>query len=207
MLYRSMKRGKVLVATILTVLGLTLAPLFNASAVAYQIDAKQLVDKATASPGEILTYTILITNVGDASIDPISITETLSPYVDYVVGSTAWSDSLGGGAPVTDAWLTDGLNLGVLNPTEWVKVTFQAKVKSDTPDGATVQSVAQIKKTWKGNSVNEWFQCAALTTVNVGEVLGAETLPETGPADVLFVSGYLIYVGILLRKVKLYRYF
>ncbi|MEX0587225.1 MAG: hypothetical protein WD159_00475, partial [Patescibacteria group bacterium] len=156
------------------------------------------------SRGDVLTYTIQITNVGDATIDPIFISETLSPYVTYVVGSTAWADSLGGGAPVTDAWLTDGLNLGVLNPAEWVKVTFKAKVKADAPNGALVESVAQIKKTWKEG--NEWFQCAAQTTIKVGEVLGAETLPQTGAEDVFAVSLYLGYLGFLVRRIKLTRY-
>jgi uncharacterized repeat protein (TIGR01451 family) len=212
-----MKSWKVLGATILTVLGLALAPLFNASAVTYQIDAKQLVDEATAARGDTLTYTISITNVGDATINPIFISETLSPYVDYVAGSTAWSDSLGGGAPVTDAWLTDGLNLGVLNQTEWVKVTFKAKIKADAPKDGLVESVAQIKKTWKvdeeDNPVNEWFQCAAQTTITVpaepkkpGEVLAAEVLPDTGAEDVLAVSLYLGYLGFLVRRIKLTKY-
>ena len=209
-LNKVMKSWKVLFATILTFLGLTLAPLFNASAVTYQIDAKQSVNKSTASRGDTLTYTISITNVGDAVINPVFISETLSPYMDYVPGSTSWTDVLGGGASVTDAWLTDGLNLGVLNPTEWVKVTFKAKVKSNTPNGAVVESVAQIKKTWKvdeeGNPVNEWFQCAARTTVKVGEVLG-EVLPETGSTEgVLAVSLYLGYLGFLVRRIKLTKY-
>ena len=197
-----MKSWKVLFATILTGLGLTLAPLFSATAVTYQIDAKQWVDKSTASVGDTLTYTIEITNVGDVAVDPVFISETFSPYITYVVGSTSWSDSLGGGAAVTDAWLTDGLNLGVLNPEEWVKVTFQAKVNSGVTAGTLIESVAQIKKTWKEG--NEWFQCAARTTVQ-GEVLG-EVLPETGPANVIATSVFLAYLGFLVRRIKLYRY-
>lgn len=202
MLNKIMKSWKVLFATVLTGLGLTLAPLFSATAVTYQIDAKQSVDKATASVGDTLTYTLQITNVGDTTIDPVFIAETLSPYLTYVAGSTAWADSLGGGAPVTDAWLTDGLNLGVLNSEEWVKVTFKAKVKSGVTAGTLVESVAQIKKTWKEG--NEWFQCAARTTVK-GQVLG-EVLPETGPADVIATSAFLAYLGFLVRRIKLTRY-
>lgn len=198
-----MKSGKVLFAAILIGLGLTLAPLFSATAVTYQIDAKQLVDKSTASVGDTLTYTIEITNVGDAAINPVFISETLSPHVTYVAGSTVWSDSLGRSASVTDAWLTDGLNLGVLNPGEWVKVTFRAQVKSGVPAGTLIESVAQIKKTWKEG--NEWFQCAARTTVK-GEVLAAQVLPETGPADVLATSVFLAYLGFLVRRIKLTKY-
>lgn len=208
MLNEVMKNWKVLFATILTGLGLTLAPLFSATAVTYQIDAMQLVNKSIASVGDTLTYTIQITNTGDTKIDPVFIAETLSPYITYVAGSTAWSDSLGGGASVTDAWLTDGLNLGVLNSEEWVKVTFQAKIKSGVKAGTLVESVAQIKKTWKvdgdGNPVNEWLQCAARTIVK-GEVLGEE-LPETGPADVIATSVFLAYLGFLVRRIKLTRY-
>ena len=203
MLNEVMKSWKVLFATILTGLGLTLAPLFSATAVTYQIDAKQSVDKSTASVGDILTYTIEITNVGDTMIDPVFISETLSPYVTYVAGSSAWSDSLGASGTLDDSFGTNGdHNLGVLNPEEWVKVTFQAKVKSGVTAGTLIESVAQIKKTWKEG--NEWFQCAARTTVQ-GEVLG-EVLPETGPANVIATSVFLAYLGFLVRRIKLYRY-
>ncbi|GEM_PF-6277733 len=199
---KSMSGLKILVATVLIGFALSLAPLFNAMAETYQIDAKQTVDKATASVGDTLTYTIQITNVGDTKIDPVFISETLSPYLTYVAGSTAWSDSLGGGASVTDAWLTDGLNLGVLNPGEWVKVTFQARVKAGVTAGDLIESVLQIKKTWKEG--NEWFQCAARTTVK-GEVLG-KVLPETGSADVIATSLFLAYLGFLVRRIKITKY-
>ena len=45
----------------------------------------------------------------------------------------------------------------------------------------------------------------AVRGLKVGEVLGAE-LPETGASDVFAVSGYALYLGVLLRKLKLNKY-
>jgi len=197
---------KVLLATILSIAGLSLAPLFSAAADNnYQINSKQSVDKSVAGRGDTLSYTVSITNVGDTAIDPVFITETLSPEVNYVAGSTSWTDSLGASKAVVDAWITNeaGLNLGVLNPGEWVKVTFKAKVKSNVANGALIESVVQIKKTWKPG--NEWFQCAARTTVKLGKVLGAE-LPVTGPENVIATSLFIGYLGFLVRRIKLTRY-
>lgn len=129
------------------------------------INPSHTVDKETAKRGEVLTYTIRVENVGTAAIDPVFVAETLSPYVTYLPGST-WAYKGSASVNVVDAWLSDGLNLGVLSPGQEVRVEFQAQVKADTPaGGALIESVAQIKKTWLGEGVNEWIQCAAQTTV------------------------------------------
>ena len=206
-----MKSWKVLGATILTVLGLALAPL-NAAKADLVLDADLSVDKATAKRGDTLTYSFRVENT---LTEPFIVylapgmngDHAFSPYVDYIPGSTSWTDSSDATGTVDDNWLNTGVNLNNLNVGDWVVLTFKAKVKSDAPNGALAESVVQIKKTWLGDDVNEWFQCAAKTTIKVGEVLGADILPQTGAASsALFVSGYLVYLGVLLRRVKLYRY-
>ena len=49
----------------------------------------KLADKDVVQPGDILTYTIRVTNAGHNSIDPnmINITDTLDPHVKYVENS------------------------------------------------------------------------------------------------------------------------
>ncbi len=155
-----MNKIKVFGLAMLIVLGFIAAPLFSAVDAGLEMDAAQTVDKALVAHGDIVTYTIRVENIGDETVDPIFIAETLSPYVDYVPGST-WAYKGSASLNVTNAWLSDGLNLGKLIPGQTVTVEFKAKVKDSTPDGALIESVVQIKKTWLGEGTNEWIQCAA----------------------------------------------
>ena len=217
-----MNKMKALVATTLMTFGILALPLFNGvNRVAADVilEAKLSVDKKTVERGQTLTYTFFIKNTTAEAIDPVILTpgrqygtnHPLSPYVDYVLGSTVATRSWDGVTKnVDDNWvLEDGashwLNLGALPVGESFTVTFQAKVKQSAPDNAFIESVVQFKKVWLGEEANEWVQCAASSTLKVGEVLGAE-LPETGASDVFAVSGYALYLGVLLRKLKLNKY-
>ena len=187
---------------------LTSAPRFGASAeVITLFDATLSASKTEVAPGETFTYTFDIKNVtGDTTVSPLFVVPTLSPLVTYAPGSgKAFKGTAS--ADVSDSWLTDGLNLGDLGPGQSAKVTFQAKVVSVAGSGAALESVIQINKTWLPAGKNEWFQTASKITVKKqGQVLGAETLPETGPSEVLLISGYLGYLGFLLRRLKLTKY-
>lgn len=202
-------------------LGILAVPLFNgANRVRADVllDAKLSVDKKTVERGQTLTYTFFIKNTTTEAIDPIILTpgrqygtnHPLSPYVDYILGSTVATRSWDGATKnVDDNWiLQDGashwLNLGALPVGESFTVTFKAKVKQSSPDNAFIESVVQFKKVWLGEEANEWVQCAASSTLK-GEVLG-EVLPETGASDVFAISGYALYLGVLLRKLKLNKY-
>jgi len=217
-----MNKMKALVATTLVSLGIFALPLFNGVnrvAADVLLEAKLSVDKKTVERGQTLTYTFYIKNTTNEAIDPIILTpgrqygtnHPLSPYVDYILGSTVATRSWDNASKnVDDAWiLEDGashwLNLGALPVGESFTVTFKAKVRQDAPNKAFIESVVQFKKVWLGEEVNEWVQCAASSTLKVGEVLGAE-LPETGASDVFAISGYALYLGVLLRKLKLNKY-
>lgn len=187
----------------------TSAPRFGASADTILLfDAKLNASRATVSPGETFTYTAVIQNVtSDTTVNPLFIVPTLSPQVTYVPGSgKAFKGSAS--ADVSDSWLTDGLNLGVLSPGQTAQVTFQAKVKSTADPGSSIESVIQINKTWLPDGKNEWFQTANKISVKSdGQVLGAATaLPQTGPLDALPVAAYLGYLGFWVRKIKLTKY-
>jgi hypothetical protein len=213
-----MKSWKVLFATILVSLGLVAAPLFNATSADIVVDGNLSVDKATAKRGDTLTYTFRVENntgvqIGDILLVPGRQADdhAFSPYVNYVPGSTFWKDSLGGnGGPIDDTWVTLGgpdhpdkvLNAGKLNDGEWLEITFKAKVKANTPNNAVAESIVHFFP----NADTAGIQCAARTTVKVGEVLG-EVLPETGSTEgVLAVSLYLGYLGFLVRRIKLTKY-
>ncbi|NIT03577.1 hypothetical protein GTO10_01405 [Candidatus Saccharibacteria bacterium] len=198
----------------LKVLALTTLFAFTAAATPVAadvtLDAGLSVNKTQVERGDTLNYTFKVVNTTDIVIDPVFVApgmngdHVFSPYVDYVTGSTVATKGAST-VNVTDAWLTDGLNLGKLNPGQEVSVAFKAVVREDAPDNAFIESVVQIKKTWlEDPEANEWIQCAAVSTLK-GEVLG-EVLPETGTEDVIATSLLLGYFGILLRKLKLTRY-
>ncbi|HHN93813.1 MAG TPA: DUF11 domain-containing protein, partial [Anaerolineae bacterium] len=75
-------------------------------------------------PGEMITYTIRLTNTGQSVISPLVLTDTLpSPLLDYVVGSGRPSD------PDTIAGQTlIWRDLGPLNPAQAIAVTFAVTV-------------------------------------------------------------------------------
>ena len=205
-----MNNMKKLLATTFLALGLFVAPLYNGVIGDVELDAKLTVDQATVEPGDTLTYTFRVENtIGETFLvylaPGMNGDHAFSPYVDYVPGSTTWIDNSGATGNVDDNWLNTGVNLNDLEPGDWVTLTFEADVQEDAPNQALIESVIQIKKTWLGEEVNEWVQCAAKSTVNAGSVLG-EVLPETGSAEVFAISGYALYLGVLLRKLKLTRY-
>jgi hypothetical protein len=205
-----MNKVKTLFATTFLALGLFVTPLYNGVIGDVELDAKLTVDKAVVEPGDTLTYTFRVENTIDETFlvylaPGMNGDHPFSPYVDYVPGSTVWNDNSGATGNVDDNWLNTGVNLNDLDPGDWVTLTFKADVQEDAPNQALIESVIQIKKTWLGDEINEWFQCAAKSTVNAGEVLG-EVLPETGSSEIFLISGYALYLGVLLRKLKLNRY-
>jgi len=205
-----MNKVKTLFATTFLALGLFVTPIYNGVIGDVELNAKLSVDKTTVEPGDTLTYTFRVENtIGETFLvylaPGMNGDHPFSPYVDYVPGSTVWTDNSGATGNVDDNWLNTGVNLNDLDPGDWVTLTFKADVQEDAPNQALVESVIQIKKTWLGDEVNEWFQCAAQSTVEAGEVLG-EVLPETGSSEVFLISGYMLYLGVLLRKLKLTRY-
>lgn len=102
------------------------------------------VDKATANPGEVLTYTITVRNVGTGNAEEVTVSDSISamlPYVDYVVESIRLD-----GAHLTDAMDADNgrYNSGIATVSVYIPhidgthvvggnvdyvVTFQVRIK------------------------------------------------------------------------------
>ena len=216
-----MNKMKALVATTLVTLGIFALPLFSgANRVAADIilDAKLSVNDKVVERGQTLIYTFRVENntgvdgIGDILFVPGRQPDTnhaFSPYVDYILGSSSFEDSNGKTGALDDNWVLLGgpdnpnhvLNMGKLNDGEWFEFTFKAKVRNDAPNNAFIESIVFIFP----NADTAGIQCAASSTLKVGEVLGAE-LPETGASDVFAISGYALYLGVLLRKLKLNKY-
>lgn len=207
-----MNKVKALIATTFLAFGLIVAPTFNGAIGNVDLDAGLTVDKATVERGDTLTYTFRVENT---LTEPLLVylapgmngDHAFSPYVDYIGGSTEWTDSTGATGTVSDGWINPPyLNLNYINPGEWITLSFQAKVRQDAPDNAFIESVVQLKKTWLGEEANEWIQCAARSTLAGTVLAAADELPDTGPENVIATSLFIGYVGILLRKLKLTKY-
>ncbi len=221
-----MNKIKALIATTFLAFGLIVAPTFNGAIGDVDLDAKLTVNKTEVERGDTLTYTFRVENT---LTEPLLVylapgmngDHAFSPYVDYIDGSTTWTDSLGATGDIADTWIEidpitnqTGVNLNYIDPGEWVTLSFKAKVREDAPDNAFIESVVQIKKTWlvfedeEGNVVdpNEWIQCAARSTLTGDVLAAADELPDTGPENVIATSLLIGYVGVLLRKLKLTKY-
>lgn len=119
------------------------------------------------SPGDSFAYTLVIKNTGRRNVDPVYIALSLSPYLEYVSGSTFVYGEAEPHITIADGWLSTGLNLGQLSPGQAVEVLFATHVREDTEEGSLIESVIQLKKTWLADDMNEWLQCAAQSIVNV----------------------------------------
>jgi uncharacterized repeat protein (TIGR01451 family) len=76
---------------------------------------------STAVPGMPITFTVTITNIGQLTLNPVKLVDTLPPNFTYVVGSGDPSDP-----NIIAGTLLIWLNLGTLLPGESLQVTFQA---------------------------------------------------------------------------------
>ena len=118
------------------------------------------VDKAKAKPGDTLTYTINVLNDGDIPLTSVFVVDNMPAEVNYVAGSTSVTKGVVT-VDVTDAWLTDGANLGTLAVGQTGRLSFNAVIKEDVEDWVKIENVAQVKT----NELPNWVQCAANTMV------------------------------------------
>jgi uncharacterized repeat protein (TIGR01451 family) len=117
-------------------------------------------DKTVAERGDVINYTASVYNNGNATLHTVFMAEHFSPYVTYVAGSTTATKGTQT-VHITDAWINDGVNFGDLQVGQTVTIHFQAKVNSNAPDNAFIESTAQFKT----NDLPNWIQCAAQTTL------------------------------------------
>lgn len=103
------------------------------------------------SPGQAISYRILLENDGDGPAAGVVITDPLSPLVEYVEGSTVIDqipipDGPGGAFPLEDGYpITDLPGVGPqIEIGARHRVAFTVRVRDDAPDGAEIRNVATI---------------------------------------------------------------
>ena len=93
------------------------------------------VDKATAAPGDILNYSIEITNSSRGQISNMILEDTLPGFTSYVAGSATLDgspypdDGVGTAFPLDEG----GINLGAFAPGESMIFRFQAVIDQEVP--------------------------------------------------------------------------
>lgn len=140
----------------------------------------KVVDQKNVKPGDVITYTITVTNTGDGDAENVTVVDTLPTDLSFVDGSGR-----------SRTW-----DLGTLAPGASQSVSVDVRVESDAEKGdhvniatATADGVAQV-------------QDDATVNVNIPKVLGlATTGASTLDAMIAALGALLVWFGIFgLRR-------
>lgn len=113
------------------------------------------VSLAAVQPGQSLTYTLTVRNLGTAAASGVVVTDTLPAGVSFVASS----------AGCTAAGSTVTCPLGAMAGSSQQTLSFTAQVDSAVLDGTTLNNCAQVQMAGDKNPSND--QSCASTTVSV----------------------------------------
>lgn len=85
--------------------------------------------------GDVVTYTIYSTNIGDITLNDVTIMDLLSPNLQFIPNSVTIN-----GEKKTNLNITSGINLGSLELEKTKAITFDAKVISE--ESTTIENTA-----------------------------------------------------------------
>ena len=144
------------------------------------------VDRETASPGEALTYTLTLNNIGSTALPGVSLTDPIPEHTTYL------PDSVTGGAtydPDLDRiWWS-----GDLSATAQMTFTFQAVVEKPLAGGTVITNTATLD-----SGQGHVLQASATTTVLAPNLAGTMKTVDKAMAlagDVLTYTIALINSG------------
>jgi len=101
-------------------------------------------NKTQVTPGESLQYVVTVRDDGQQNLTNIYLQQNFRPQVTYVTGSTQLEKN-NNTISVTDAWTTDGANIGTLTPGQTAYFKFNGKIDSNASVGSSILNAIQIK--------------------------------------------------------------
>lgn len=148
--------------------------------------------------GQSLVYRLIVTNKGTEKVENLDVR-------DFII-DPAERDNIQFGSSTDLAKVGNDLTakIDLLLPGQSKELLYAVSASdSNIAEGGSLVVENQVNLIL-GDEVAATD--VASVTVKRGEVLAAEVLPDTGPADAIVVSLYLGYLGFLVRRIKLYRY-
>jgi uncharacterized repeat protein (TIGR01451 family) len=123
--------------------------------------SSKAVDKASAVPGDVLTYTIVVRNTGPTNAANATLADVLPAHTTYVNGSVT-------GSATYSSTLNSILWNGPLAASSAVTVTYQAHIVGPLANGTVITNTAQVGdglgKTWLTNETDTTVSSADLST-------------------------------------------
>jgi len=115
--------------------------------------SRKTVDKTLAAPNEVLTYTLVLRNTGNAQATATSLSDPIPVHTTYV------PDSATGGASY-NATRNQIEWQGTLPAAQAVTLTFAVHVNAPLPDGTLIGNAAQLS-----DGLGHTYVLTALTTI------------------------------------------
>ncbi|MEW5924650.1 MAG: PKD domain-containing protein, partial [Candidatus Zixiibacteriota bacterium] len=125
------------------------------------LEISKEVSATLAYPGDILTYTITVTNRNLVSANNVVIYDAIPELTSYVAGSIS-----AGGIyyPATDSLIW---NIGTLNPFESRAVSFGVTINTGVPNGQKIPNTALVRSSSGDNQSNMVITAVSLTPIVV----------------------------------------
>ena len=138
------------------------------------------VDKSFADLGEVLTYTLTVTNPNDFTINDVLVTDPLNPGTTYV-GNLAVSVPFTGTTPMT------GLTLTEIGPHDVAIITYQVAVTTTLPTPNPIANVAtfSVPDGSSGNSNVVTTQVNHADLISAGNFIKSASPANADVGDVI----------------------
>jgi uncharacterized repeat protein (TIGR01451 family) len=157
----------------------------------------KLVDPALALPGELVVYTLTVTNPSNAPATAVVVSDTV-PSVLQIIGATTTQGTF------TISGQVVIFNIGTVNPGQTVTLTVTARLRDDAPAPSDVTNTGELRHQTGNPKVS-----SATLRITRGR-LPATGLPPAEPIKfgealgLLVVGMLLIFAGAMLwlRRVR-----
>ncbi len=145
------------------------------------------VSPREARPTQDVTYTIKVTNGGNAPATSVSVTDSFSSFLDLRSVTTTK-----GSFTTNTTSRTFTVNIGTLNPGDNVTISVITRVNSTVKSTTTISNDANLSYTYAGTT-----RTISSNTISV-QLIGTTTLPGTGGAPYLDEAPTLFLPALLI---------